>query len=316
MSFCIAESPPPTLCFLQGPWGSVVGLTVFARSWLSNLRRIPEIHACSRETRQWLAVTLDYLRLRPVKYPFELRLRSGERVTLREHIDVVVFWMVFARQHYPVAASHRIIVDIGANIGMFTLYAARTAPAARIIAVEPFPDTRERLKQLVETNHLADRVTIRDCAIAGSAGQRTMDSAEGIPSQYRRVYSPETATLNTEHRGPSGAKQDDSGVPVRTEILGQVLDHVGVAVVDLMKMNIHGSEYDVLLHSDPSVLQRFRQIEVQYHELPAAMGLGKEQIIERMQQLGFTLINDHDTHRGSGLAVFESASWNANSTAA
>ena len=316
LGFSLAESPLVTLCWTQGPQGSFVGLSVFARSCLANLRRIPEIHACSRETRQWAAVTLDYLGLRPVKYPYDLRLRSGDRVTLREHIDVVIFWMVFARQHYPVAASHRLIVDIGANIGLFTLYAARTAPAARIIAVEPFPDTRERLKQLVETNHLGDRVTILNCALASAAGERTMDSAQEIPSQYRRIYSPTTITLNASHRGPAGAKQDDCGVPVRTETLAHVLDRAGADFIDLIKMNIHGSEYDILLHTDPRTLQRCRQIEVQYHELPAAMGLGKEQIIERMQQLGFTLMDDHDTHRGSGLAVFTSTSWNAKSVAA
>ena len=286
------------------------------RFWLVNLRRVSEILACRRETRQWVPISLDYLGLRPVTYPYELRLRSGERVILREHIDAVVFWMVFARQRYPVAASHHVIVDIGANIGMFTLYAARTAPAARIIAVEPFPNTRERLKELVETNHLKDRVTILNCAIAGTGGQTTMDSAEGIPSQYRRIYSPETITLNARHRGPAGATQDDTGVPVRTETLGQVLERVGVTVVDLVKMNIHGSEYDVLLHTHPSVLQRCRHIEVQYHELPAKMRLGKEQIFEHLTRLGFSVVTDRDTHRGSGLAVFTGSSWNPSSTAA
>jgi FkbM family methyltransferase len=286
------------------------------RSSMSHFRRVAEIFACQRETGQWLPVTLDYLGLHPAPYPYELLLRNGDRVVLREHIDVVIFWMVFARQHYPVAASHRVILDIGANIGMFTLYAARKAPAAVIIAVEPFPDTRERLRQLIETNHLKDRVTILDCAVAGTAGQKTMDSAEGIPSQYRRVYSPETATLNAEHRGPAGAKQNDGGVPVRTETLGQVLEHVGVAVVDLMKMNIHGSEYDVLLHTHPSILQRCRHIEVQYHELPAKMHLGKEQIFEHLKRLGFSVVADDDTHRGSGLAVFAGSSWNASSSAA
>jgi FkbM family methyltransferase len=212
--------------------------------------------------------------------------------------------MVFARQHYPVNLSHRVIVDIGANIGMFTLYAARKAPAARIIAVEPFPNTRERLWQLVETNGLTDRVTILDCAIAATAGQRTMDSAEAIPSQYRRIYAPETATLNAQHRGPAGLMQTDSGVPVRAETLEHLLNQAGLAEVDLLKMNIHGSEYDVLLHTHPQVLQRCRQIAVQYHEMPAKMQLGKEQIIERLRSLGFQLIADDDTHRGSGLALF------------
>ncbi len=275
-----------------------------SRFGFANLRRVNEILACSRETAQWVAVTLDYLGLRPVRYPYDLRLRSGERIILREHTDVVVFWMVFARKHYDVAESHRVIMDIGANIGTFTLYAARKAPTARIIAIEPFPDTRERLAQLVDENHLRNRVTILDCAIASSAGEGQMDSADVIPSQYRRIYSPETKTLNALHRKVSADNQEAGGVPVRTETLAEVLNAAGVDVVDMVKMNIHGSEYDVLMSTPPEVLQRCRQIAVQYHEMPAELRMGKQQIFDHLKQLGFSLVADNDTHRGSGLAVF------------
>jgi FkbM family methyltransferase len=284
------------------------GVVKRTRYFLSNRRatlaRLGEVLRCSQETEQWLPLTLDYAGLRPIAYPYELRLRSNEKVTLREHIDTVIFWMIFVRRHYPVSASDRVILDLGANIGMFTLYAAREAPQARIIAVEPFPTTYARLGELIERNRLQSRVTAINCAVAGKAGTRTMDSAEEIPSQYRRIYSPQTVTLNADHRGPSGAQQDDYGVPVKTETLASLLELAGLASVDLLKMNIHGNEYDVLLSTEPGVLQRFRQIVVQYHELPAEMNLGKEQIIENLQRLGFSLVADNDTHRGSGLAVF------------
>jgi FkbM family methyltransferase len=271
------------------------------------VRGAGELLACSGETPQWLPLVLDYLGLRPLVYPYELRLRSGERVMLCEHTDTVIFWMVFARRHYPVAASHHVILDVGANLGIFTLYAARNAPSAKIIAVEPFPDTYKRLNKLVETNHLRDRVTTINCAVAGSAGKKTMDSADGIPSQYRRIYSSETVSLNASNRGPAGATQDENGVPVQAETLDRIFALAGLTTVDMVKMNIHGSEYDVLLSTDPKVLKRCRRIAVQYHELPAEMHLGKKEIFRRLNQIGFHLVADDDTHRGSGLAVFASA---------
>ena len=45
----------------------------------------------------------------------------------------------------------------------------------------------------------------------------------------------------------------------------------------------------------PSVLQRFRQITVQYHELPAERLLGKEQLFGHLERLGFGLMADDDT---------------------
>src|SRR5260370_28956649 len=103
--------------------------------WLANLKRLPEVFTCIKETTHWLPLILAYLGLRSLACPFELRLRSGEVLTLRERMDLVIFWLIFARRHYPVRSSDRVIIDIGANIGLFTLYASREAPAARIVSI-------------------------------------------------------------------------------------------------------------------------------------------------------------------------------------
>jgi FkbM family methyltransferase len=278
-------------------------LTRTAFSLLANAQRLPEIFACLRETGQWLPITLAYLGLRQMRYPYELRLRTGQVATLREQTDLIIFWMVFARRHYPVRSSDRVIIDVGANIGLFTLYAARQAPQAGIIAIEPFPDTCRALLDLVDRNCLRDRVTVLDCAVAGASGTGMMDSAAGIPSQYRRIYSATTSTLNVRHRGPAGLLETADGVPVRAKTLSEVMDSANISSADLVKMNIHGSEYEVLMSMAPNSMRRCKQIAVQYHELPAEMKIGKEELFEHLRKAGFRLVSDHDTLRGSGLAV-------------
>ena len=276
----------------------------FPPRWLANGKRVPEVLACIRETSQWLPVTLAYLGLRPVVYPFDLRLRSGEVLVVRERMDLVIFWLVFARRHYPVRSSDRVIVDVGANIGVFTLYAAREAPGAQIVSIEPFPETCQRLRNLVETNRLTDRVTILNCAVSRASGTAEMDAASEIPSQYKRIDSDTTRALNLKYRGDAALQQATEGVPVRTETLQQVLDSAKVARADLVKLNIHGSEYEVLMSTPPTTLQAFRRIAVQYHQLPARAGVGKNELFQHLDRAGFQLIADEDTRRGSGLAVF------------
>lgn len=271
------------------------------------LRRFGEVLVSICETHQWIPVLLDYIGVRRLAYPYELVLRTGERLTLREHMDTVVFWLIFVRRHYPVDSSYAVILDIGANIGMFTLYAAREALNARVIAIEPFPETCEKLQEHVETNHLKHRVTIVNCAVTGKAGGATMDSAKRIPSQYRRIHAPETATLNAAHRGSAGAQHDQDGVSVRTQTLEEVLDQCGVGTADFVKMNIHGSEYDVLLSTGADVLKRCRTIAVQYHTLPKEMKTGKQEIFDHLKGSGFGLLFDNDTHRGTGCALLASS---------
>jgi FkbM family methyltransferase len=273
---------------------------------LANLSRLPEIVGCYRETDQWLTVALAYLGLRELHFPFNLRLRSGETLTLEERVDLVVFWMVFVRRHYPVQNSDRVIVDVGANIGLFTLYAARQAPRARIVAVEPFPETVRRLQRHLQDNRIADRVTVLNCALAAEAGWGEMDSADGIPSQYRRIHSEATATLNVQHRGVA-ALDESPGLPVENRTLADILELADADNVDLMKMNIHGSEYAVLMKTSDGVLRRFRRIAVQYHDLPAASNMGKTQLFSCLGENGFRLVCDRDTRRGSGLAVLSAA---------
>jgi len=50
-------------------------------SW-TDLARLREIAVCRRETKQWFAITLAYLRFMRLQYPYEVRLRSGQRLVL------------------------------------------------------------------------------------------------------------------------------------------------------------------------------------------------------------------------------------------
>ena len=75
-----------------------------------------------------------------------------------------------------------------------------------------------------------------------------------------------------------------------------------------MKMNIHGSEFAVLMNTPLQSLERVRRIAVQYHELPAAARLGKRELFSHLAERGFRVVEDKDTRRGSGLAVLANSS--------
>ena len=90
----------------------------------TQVRRMPEVIHCRSLTRDWVRLTTAYVRMTS-KLPFSINLPSGP-FEFREISDIPTFWQIFFADLYSVRPTDRIIIDAGANIGAFTLYALLT----------------------------------------------------------------------------------------------------------------------------------------------------------------------------------------------
>lgn len=251
---------------------------------IKNIGRGHEIARCISETSEWAGISLAFLGLSRLVYPHVLRLRSGEQIILEEVTDVKAFWQVFLRRVYRVDAADCTILDLGANVGMFTLYAARCAPQARIFAVEPFPSTFDRLASTVRDHNLGDRVTCLNYAVAASAGTLAMLDA-GVPSQRRALIAKSSTR---------------TGTPVAGKTLEALLDESNLHRVDLMKMDVEGSEYEILLSTSPKSLSRIRRIAMEYHG--DCEPYSKQELFSHLRRAGFAVNWDLCDALGYGLS--------------
>ena len=64
-----------------------------------------------------------------------------------------------------------LLVDVGANTGVFSLIAARAAPRLRVLAVEPLPSVRAALARNLALNDVGDRITIVAEALGDHVGR-------------------------------------------------------------------------------------------------------------------------------------------------
>jgi FkbM family methyltransferase len=219
---------------------------------LRHLSRAPEVLRCMGTFDSWPTLVPGYLGLRSMPLPFAARTRAGAAFRLTEFYDLETLWQIYCREVYAVAESDRVIVDAGANIGLFTCFAAARAPQARVHSIEPFPATYDRLVETVRASGFDSRVTCHRIALSSSGGVSTM-SAAAEASQMFHLAS-----------GTTGA-----GIAVTTTTLTAFLDSIDAAAIDLLKMDIEGSEYDVLLSTPPGVLSRIGRVDLEFHKAPS-----------------------------------------------
>ena len=128
------------------------------------------------------------------------------------------------------------VVDLGANVGVFSLYAA--AQGASVVSVEAQDGFRPLLQDLFRANDLTPTTIVH--ALVGSASG---------------VFGNAENRLAASHWGSEP----------RPMTLAQLLETAGLSTVDLLKADIEGSEYDLLLSSDIQTLRRIRRIAMEVH---------------------------------------------------
>lgn len=144
--------------------------------------------------------------------------------------------------------SVRTVVDLGSNIGLWTLWASKNYPIAKVIAVEPDGENAAFVRRNFETNHLPCEVI--EAAIGASAGKVTFQKQR--ESNLGRVAAVESA----------GGGQS---VEVAQISMGDVLARLSAdATIDLVKMDVEGAEQAVLT-TNTSWLARVRALVIEWH---------------------------------------------------
>lgn len=128
------------------------------------------------------------------------------------------------------AKASQIVVDIGANIGIYTLLAARRmGPSGRVIAFEPHPRTAAKLRGNIALNPGRQRVTVVQKAVGDAHGQ--------LPMHIVADFDAGQNSLIRGHRHGSGRT-----VQVDVTPLVDALAEQGIEQIDILKIDIEGYE--------------------------------------------------------------------------
>jgi FkbM family methyltransferase len=265
---------------------------VSATELLRNVRRSPELFHSLGVTPSALRVITRYLNIGEPPYPVEVPLRKGGVLTLLSRGEVKVFWQIAVRKSYALPSHCSTILDCGANVGIFTVWAAAERPDARIVAVEPCRETFDRLTGHIDANRLTSRVQCLRVGLAAQTAERFLDSAYDTPN--RRLI-PADAVPARPHAAES----------VTCVTLEDCMQGAGISELDLLKMDIEGSEWEVLLSTPPAVLSRIQHVQLEYHQVHRRFNHRPQQLFDHLARAGHCLTYREEDRFETGLAFFE-----------
>lgn len=154
-------------------------------------------------------------------------------------------WNVYLGESWEIEESAT-VVDIGAHIGAFSLFAAVQAVSGRVCAYEPFPGNFDLLMKNLEFNKISNVVAVRK-AVSGRQGKE------------RLYLDPRSES------GHSLVKETSNWIDVPTITLGDLFEHHSILSCDFLKLDCEGAERDIILETPLHILQRIRRIALEYH---------------------------------------------------
>ncbi|MDX1477005.1 MAG: FkbM family methyltransferase [Saprospiraceae bacterium] len=137
-----------------------------------------------------------------------------------------------------------LLVDVGAHVGSYAILAG--ARDARVVAVEPHPESRHLLEEHVRMNNLGHQIEILPHALDASPGTTWMTSRQGQQNHVMTAPSTDamevaTSTLNAlcESHPPTAIKIDVEGFELSVLRGGEaVLQHPALLAVCVETMGL------------------------------------------------------------------------------
>lgn len=150
----------------------------------------------------------------------------------------------------------RTFIDVGANVGYFSILAGKMMPEGSVVSIEAYPSIFQKLKGNVESNHL-ENVRLVQCAATAQAGSIEI---------FHAGEKNEGATTTVKGRVNS------SPLYVHGLPLFQILSESEIDTALIIKIDVEGAELSVI-DGMKEMLDRFRDdVEIVVEISPSSTG--------------------------------------------
>ena len=159
-------------------------------------------------------------------------------------------WEVIT-SHLPPGAT---FVDVGAHIGYYSTKAGNlVGPAGRVVAIEPNPESIQRLRANLALNALTDRVIVCPFAV--------FEKRSTLQLYLSNRFHSTMASLSRANADATPEGSDRGFVNVPALPLDDILESLDLSRVDVIKIDVEGAELSAL-RGTTKTLARYRPVLV------------------------------------------------------
>jgi len=203
-----------------------------------------------------------------------LETRSGIKYFIRSKTadKGIILEIFYDNAYLPKIEGFRIekgdiVIDVGAQIGVFSILAAKKFKA-KVISFEPLKENYDILLKNIKINGLKNIIPVRK-AICKKNGRA-------------KLYIDETNT-----GGHSIFLNRDKYEIVDCITLKDVFKEFDIKKCNFLKLDCEGCEYEVVLESPKEVLEKIDKISMEFHEHPK---YSVKMLKEKLEECGFNII--------------------------
>lgn len=210
----------------------------------------------------------------PLDRPFEVILSDGTRFDALTLMDIwvlkeTILDRVYEKAGVPLQKGWT-VVDIGAAQGDFAVWAGLQIAPGRLIAVEPYPQSIDLIRDNLQKNDI-NNVTIHEGAIASKNGASRLNLVTGEAAQH-----------STADTAASNGQIDVNAITLADLFAEQRLQHC-----DYLKMDCEGAEYDILFSSSEGLLRTVKRICMEVHD--GVTAFSRRDMRQFLESRGFTV---------------------------
>jgi len=196
--------------------------------------------------------------------------RNGLKIYLSNHPhDLITIFVVFIKRDYGLVKQDSVVIDIGANIGAFSLFAAQMG-AQKIFAYEPNKEAFDILQKNIRANNVGHKIYPYNLALSDQ---------DNVALKFPKESSP----YNTAHSSQDNQNYD----LVSTTTLKNIIDTQHLSRVDFLKIDCEGCEFDVFFKTPREVFSKINKIMMEYHQGP------ERELVEHLEGQSFQVIYHH-----------------------